>query len=437
MAEKNLQTRIILRNDVAVNWENSEIILKKGEVAIATDTNIFKIGDGEHKWSEIETKFVSYAAVMEAINAATESLHTMEVYEASVEKGADKVAALNEVATAPEKGDVGIVKEAIADGKVQYTAYAYNGTDWAAMDGNYDAENVYFSTDLMYTKAIGELAAVPSTGSATLAAKGKNVKDIFTAILAKRSQPSKSEPAVTLGGTQGNQDVEIGTTITKSGTMTAALSAGSYTYGPATGITATGWTTKVEYTSGKSGEIASGTSNSLAYNYSFQLGTDGTTVAVKYSAAATHDAGTIANDSFGDESSPNVQIAAGSKSKTATATYSSYRKMFYGTRTDVEDLDSDKIRALSSEKAAAKANNSLSVSVPVGAKRVIVAVPAGRTMTSCKDVNDSSAEILSAWVSQTVAVEGAEGYEAINYTVYVNDYANPAAAANTYKITIA
>lgn len=415
---KTLNTKIIIRNDSTTNWEaNSTTVLDKGEMGIELldgGKAKIKIGDGTTTWANLP-----YAGGDEA-----KTFHVGDLSE--IPEGEE----LN-------VGDTAVVKTLIADDKYSYTGYVWNGSDWAAMDGNYDAENVYFSEDLMYTKAIGELAAVGSSGSATLAAKGKNVKDVLTAILAKRSQPTKNEPAVTLGGTQGNQDVEIGTTITKSGTMTTALSAGSYTYGPATGITATGWTTKVEYTQGKSGEITSGTSNSLPYNYSFQMGTDGQTIKVKFSATATHGAGTIANDSFGDESSPTIQIAAGSKSKEAIATYSCYRKMFYGTRTDTEELDSAKIRALTGEKAAAKANNSLSISIPVGAKRVVVAVPSGRSVTSVKDVNDSNAEVMSAFVTQTISVEGAEGYQAVDYTVYVCDYAAPAAVANTYKVTVA
>lgn len=420
---KIIKTRIVLRNDGTAAWLAADAVLLRGEVGVEFLDNgksKIKIGDGSSTWSKLPYFGGDEAKVFQVGDLA-------EIEE-----------------TALAKGDIAIVKTAIytdaeneENNKYSYTSYVYNGENWAAMDGNYNAENVYFSEDLIYTKQFGELAAVPSSGSATLKAAGKNLKEVFTSILAKRSQPSKNEPAVTLAGTQGSQDVEIGTTITKSGTMTTSLSAGSYTYGPATGVTATGWTTKVEYTQGKSGEIASGTSNSLPYSYSFQMGTDGTTIKVKYSATATHDAGAIALDSFGDESDPNVLIAAGSKSKDATATYTCFRKMFYGTRTDNTDLDSAKIRVLSGEKAAAKANNSLSLAVPVGAKRCIVAVPAGRTMTSCKDVNDANSEIISAWVSQTVSVEGAEGYAATDYTVYINDYANPATAANTYKITIA
>ena len=111
--------------------------------------------------------------------------------------------------------------------------------------------------------------------------------------------------------------------------------------------------------------------------------------------------------------------------------------MFYGTRTDNTELDSAKIRALTGIKEGAKANNSLSVSIPVGAKRVVIAVPSNRSVTSVKDVNDSSAEIISAFETKTIKVEGAEGYTAVDYKVYICDYANAATAANTYKVTIA
>ena len=419
-------------------------MLLRGEVGIEFDPNLeagyqarVKIGDGVSTWAELK-----YFGEAEAQRFA-------KVYQAEVANGADKVAAIEAVVAGAEKksGDIAIVKELIAEGSTerQYTAFVFNGTDWAAMDGNYNAENVYFSKDLIYTKQIGELAAVPASGSAVLAAKGKNIPAILTSILAKRKQPAAAtQPSVSLSGAQSNVDSEIGTTINVSGqTLTASLNAGSYTYGPATGVTVataegdTGYSLKVSYTQGKSGEIASGTSASLPYGYTFQLGTDGNTVGVKFEATIKHTAGVVAKDSFGDASSPEVKIAAGSKSNSSTVTYTSYRKMFYGTRTDNTELDSAKIRALTGIKEGAKANNSLSVSVPVGAKRVVIAVPSNRSVTSVKDVNDSSAEIISAFETKTIQVEGAESFTAVDYKVYICDYANAATAANTYKVTIA
>lgn len=363
-----------------------------------------------------------------------------KVYQVEIAAGAEHLDAINTAVGENVKnaGDIAIVKEAIGDTtQKQYCAYVFDGENWVAMDGNYNAENVYFAEDLIYTKQIGELPAVPASGAATLSAKGKNIKTVLSSILAQRKQPSVTNPAVTLNGYQSSSENEIGTTITVSGkTLSASLSAGSYTYGPATGVTATAWSTKVSYTQGKTGEIATGETNSLPYEYNFQLGTDGNTVAVKFEATATHGAGAVAKDNLGDDSNPVKQVAAGTKTQTSTATYSSYRKMFYGTRVDATELDSAKIRALTGVKETTYANNSLSVNIPTGAKRVVIAVPGSREVTSVKDVNDSSAEIISAFEKQTVAVEGAENYTAINYNVYICDYANPATAVNTYKVTI-
>lgn len=363
-----------------------------------------------------------------------------KVYQVEIAAGVEHLGAINTAVGENVKnaGDVAIVKEAISDTtQKQYCAYVFDGENWVAMDGNYNAENVYFAEDLTYTKQIGELPAVPASGAATLSAKGKNIKTVLSSILAQRKQPSVTDPAVTLNGQQSSSENEIGTTITVSGqTLSASLSAGKYTYGPATGVTATAWSTKVSYTQGKTGEIATGETSSLPYEYNFQLGADGNTVAVKFEATATHGAGVVAKDNLGDASNPVKQVAAGTKTQTSTATYSSYRKMFYGTRVDATELDSAKIRALTGVKEAAYANNGLSVNIPTGAKRVVIAVPGSREVTSVKDVNDSSAEIISAFEKQTVAVEGAENYTAINYNVYICDYANPATAVNTYKVTI-
>ena len=36
MAEKNLQARIVLKYDTLANWNSSNVVLKAGEMAIAT-----------------------------------------------------------------------------------------------------------------------------------------------------------------------------------------------------------------------------------------------------------------------------------------------------------------------------------------------------------------------------------------------------------------
>ena len=56
------------------------------------------------------------------------------------------------------------------------------------MDGNYDAENVYFSKDIIYTTNVGVLT-VEDNGRGTIAATGKNVKQVLDSILAKEEDP--------------------------------------------------------------------------------------------------------------------------------------------------------------------------------------------------------------------------------------------------------
>jgi hypothetical protein len=57
-------------------------------------------------------------------------------------------------------GDIVIIKDPIAENKWQYTAYVFDNDLWHAMDGNYNAENVYFDEDLITTTAIGNITLV-------------------------------------------------------------------------------------------------------------------------------------------------------------------------------------------------------------------------------------------------------------------------------------
>ena len=87
-------------------------------------------------------------------------------------------------------GDTAVVTSYIDDTqgkeKISYTAYVYDGDveDWAAMDGNYNASNVYFQKNLTYTDSIGAIPA-PSEGSAELQTKGVSLEKTMEMILAK------------------------------------------------------------------------------------------------------------------------------------------------------------------------------------------------------------------------------------------------------------
>lgn len=328
--------------------------------------------------------------------------------------------------TDAKQGDIAVVKVLIGgtngsdDAHYEYTGYVYDSDTWKAMDGNYSAENVYFREDITlagsYT-SVGNVSKGNNNATGTLAAANKSVKDLFQSIFTKELQPAiTANPAVNLTFSKAGA-YEVGTSVTPS--YSASLSAGSYTYGPATGITATSW--NVTNTDGGSSTEASST---------FPAITVGDSTNYKITAEATHGAGAKAVTNLGTETS--VQIAAGTKSKVSSAV-TGYRKSFYGSNVTPVDLNSANIRALAGSSNSA--TKSFTVTVVDGAKQVIIAVPTGQTLSKVADVNAFGTDIASEFVKSTVGVEGANGYDAKDYNVYV--YSPKAAlSANTYNVTI-
>ena len=141
------------------------------------------------------------------------------VTEVEVAKGADHAAAITSAVTGTiNKGDIAIVKEAIiaaedlgtATQRYQYTAYVYgdtaSGAAWKAMDGNYNAENVYFDDDMLITTAVGYCTI--KNGQGTIPAKGKNLTQVFEAMYVKEANPTKTDPKVTFDSvTSGRKEV--------------------------------------------------------------------------------------------------------------------------------------------------------------------------------------------------------------------------------------
>ena len=205
----------------------------------------------------------------------------------------------------------------------------------------------------------------------------------------------------------------------------ASLNAGSYQYGPATGVTATAW--EVTDTAGHSATTASG---------SFAAVTVADDTNYTITAKATHTEGAVPKTNVGNDYAAG-KIAAGTKSKTSGA-ITGFRNSFYGTVTAKDTVTSAVIRGLSGKSGKALANGAtFNVSIPVGALRVIIAYPATlRDVTSIQDVNGMSAEIKPSFAKSTVQVEGANGATAIDYKVYTLDYANANDTVNTYKVTI-
>ena len=216
---------------------------------------------------------------------------------------------------------------------------------------------------------------------------------------------------------------EVGTKVTPS--YTATFSAGKYEFGPATGCSVTSWS-------------VTDTNNAEPLNTatgSFTEITVADDTNYKVTAIGNFSAGAIPVTNVGNEYAAG-KITAGSKSATSSA-ITGYRNSFYGTLTEKGELTSDIIRSLNKSNKALTNGNSFDITIPVGAMRVVFAYPATlRDVSSVKDVNGLNAEISGAFRKSTLSVEGLNNFQGIDYKVYVTDFAEAVATANTYKVTI-
>ena len=414
MAEKTINTRIQLRNDLAATWYSKNPVLNKGEIGIEIDTRKMKVGDGTTTWNALSYMGADANDILAVINENRDNCTQIELTQGQTD--ADGLSTI----TSPKKGDTAIVSKLIVGDKRSYTAYVYNGENWAACDGNYRADNVYFDEDLTYTANIGVLT-VPSTGSGTIQASGKNVKDVLAGILAKEKNPSKTAPSVSFSAQGGFGTFEIGTK--KNLTYTAALSAGSYTYGPATGITAQSWSVSCTGVAGTK-TTATGTFENVVAESNGK----------RIVATAQYGDGAIPVTNLGNPYK-NGQIKAGS------ATANSYelkgvRYMFWGPMTTDAAIDSAAVRALAHNKATSTGALD-TFGAGAGAKKVVVAIPSDRKIKQVLMPSALNADVTALFVKQstTVPVEGANGYAAAAYNIYVYQPAS-IDAGETYAVTI-
>ena len=403
MPEKIINSRLQFLNDTAdALAAQGTAIPKAGEPVYENDTRKLKIGDGVTPLSELK-----YFGGDSAKN-----------FDVVPNDGESDVAAITRVVSDAEvhTGDTAIVKRVIANDKTSYTAYVYD-TEWKAMDGNYRADNVYFDDDITYTVAIGTLSK-PS-GSAKFSAKGKSVEQVLSGLMAQEANPTKSNPAVSFSSTSGLGTFEIGTT--KNLTYTAALSAGGYTYGPATGITAQTWEVTCN---GETKTTSTGTFEGVVAE----------ATAKKITAKATYNDGAIPVTNLGNQY-PAGQIKAGTASKDS-GNLLGVRYMFWGPMTTDSTIDSAAVRALKNNKATSTGTLA-TFGAGAGAVKVVVAVPSGRSITKVLMPSALNADVTALFVKQetTVQVKGANDYAAAAYNIYVYQPAS-IDAGETYAVTI-
>lgn len=419
MANQTLRTVIQFKRDTSANWvTNKDVIPAAGEPCYDVNAGTLKIGDGATTYENLPA---IYAGEIPA--AASHYEGVKQDGESDMEVIARVLAAGNVGET--HEDDIFIVKTLIAGGKYSHTAYVYDGAKWVAMDGNYNADNVYFDEDMLVTKEIGYITL--TNGQGTIPSSGKNIKEVFEAMFVKEQNPTTTQPKVALTFSQAKA-YEVGSKVIPS--YSATFNAGSYTYGPATGVTVTTW--EVTDTDGNTSASASGTFPEITV-------ADGTNYKITAKATHTEGAVPVTNKKTPYEAG---KIAAGSKSTTSSAV-TGYRSFFYGvldTATANAPLTSAIIRGMTNG-GAYNGSKTFTLNGSATAKRIVIAIPASSTRAGLKEVILTSAmntPVTDSYVktANAVEVEGVNGATAVSYNVYVYE---PAAidAGEVHKITLA
>lgn len=412
--------RLILKHDSSANWEtNKDFVLMNGEPGVSFDENgkpHLKIGDGVTPWENLDWY-------------ADSSMNFYDVEFISGTDEDDMAAIARVVGDHPlSDGDIAIVKHPLSDSRFAHTGYVYSSGGWRAMDGNYNAENIFFDEDLQTTTAIGNIAL--TNGMATIPSTGKNLKEVWETIFVKEKTPSTTQPSVKITFSSGGAH-EVGETVSAS--YSVSLDPGKYTYGPATGVLVS--SVSVADSLGATRDTQTGSFDDVVVTDAMKSATDG---GYKLTATVAYTDGAVPVTNRGNAYAAG-QIKSGSKSASSAA-ITGYRNTFFGTLTSKSDaLTSSVIRGLTPSNGAFAAGSKFDIAIPVGAMRVLFAYPASlRDVSSVTDENGMGAQIVGSFAKNltTVQVEGANGATAIDYKVYYMDLSQANGTANVFHVTI-
>ena len=364
MAEKTLNTIIVLRNDSSTDWANSNVVLKSGELGVSYLENgnvMVKAGNGVDKWADL---------------AQVESV---------------------------------------------------------------------LESDMMLTYSFGK-HSVPTGGSLNAGGTNMTMSQWIADALKKTVEPTiKRYPNAGLSASCGNTgaSLEVGSYIT-SVSYTGSLSEdGDYeTNGKetASGIVAGDLTWEVTLGDDAATKLTTAT-GSYTTNIQINSTTANTVYAtVKAKATLSLDNVKTPNNNLG-EANESVKIkgfdAAGTtvKNLTANVVASGYRNTWSYVGTDYTfELNSANIRSKATAKNASTTSFG-TVTIPAGTKRVMFAVLGDKTLKSVIDVDGQNLDVKANFTKETVAIEGANGYEAANYSVFHFENEN-GVAATKYTVTI-
>lgn len=437
MAEKTLKTIIQLRRNTTDGWvANKDYIPHEGEPCLNIETGAVKYGNGIDTYEKLE-----------------ESGKTASHYEGIKNDGEtdnDVISrVLSELGASANKDDIFVVKSTISEDKYSYTAFVYTGTVWSAMDGNYNAKNVYFDEDFVITSSWGNITP-DSSGQATVSANGKNVVEMLQSVLTKESNPTVTNPTISF--TTSNGSGEVGSKYNLPTATLKVTSVGNYTYGSKdatntkyassdTGITfGVGDVSIIQGDNKKTNDSILRLNSTLALAATSADETLYNDNAVSYSFSATAsytESDRIPITNLGNKID-DLQIKNGTLTANCTSTMTGWRKMFMGSLASADaELTSDSIRALTLVNKQV-ATSAQTFTVPVGAAKIVVAAPIGYTISKVEYFTMSWEEFSGFTEVPSVKVADARGGSngLKDYNVFAYTPASPFEAATQFRVTL-
>lgn len=456
--------KTLLKNEIGVEWGYTITGQDEGGNDIVQSTNELigiKIGDGTSTWEELDYFGGEDAHVFADITVSAGADHNTAIAEA--------VGDIELVV-----GDIAIVKELITGDKYSYTAYVFDGYDvandnapiWKAMDGNVDAKNVYYSSDIQVTKSVGNVTTSNNT-PVDLKFAGKNLEQIWQYLYATEDLTlSITQPSASLTAT-GTKSAEVGNAFDDP-KVTLTFADGNYEYGSKDSVGTTytkangagvQWGNAAIYLKGSTEALASKTTSGntkleVTYDISSNIIAEGT-VTYEFTATASCPASTrkpVTNlGNFINSSGKATTVYNDGTQQTSAITNKTYstsvsvtgwRSCFWGYKAggatlDVNALTSDQIRALgNTPQSTLKSYTKNDPYSTTKMQQMFFAAPKGKytSVTVANAVNGAPQTVTKI---TDVMVKGFNGYAAVAYDVWYVSNDNADSGAATYTVTIA
>lgn len=447
----------LLKNEAGIEWE--EIVNEDSSISYKLIG--VKFGDGVSTWEQLE-----YFGGAEAQVFSDITLQEGETHEQAIARETEGVD-LN-------VGDIAIIKELIVDNKYSYTAYVYDfdaddNPVWKAMDGNVDAKNVYYSSDIQVTTTVGNITT-SNNKPVDLKFAGKNLEQIWQYLYATEDVDlSIIQPNASMSAT-GSKSAEVGTSFSDP-VVSITFSDGSYEYGSkdeagTTYTKANGagvvWNAASIYVDGVTDALATKTdaSNSkfsTIYDITNNIIQEGT-VTYKFTGKASCPASvrkpiTNLGNFIDSNKEPTTSYSKGAKQTaaitdkalSASVTITGWRGCFWGYKAggstlDVSALTSDQIRELKSGgdtiQSTLKSYDTTNPFITNKMQQMFFAAPKGK-YTSVTVANAVNGAPQTIYKISDIMVQGYNGFAATAYDIWYVSNDNADSGEAKYAVTIA